>query len=390
MWTNGQRMPTNGNLEPLRNFLVPRVCRLVLIDQPHPGSDRVTPKIEEYTNYNKNFVNHNPSWWIYLLTPLLKLTNQNKTQAIFKVRDFLSIIDWAFRDKAHYDYFVGMESVNTLAAIFLRKIGRVGKVIYYVLDYSPNRYSPALNKLYLALDRYCATRADFVWDVSMAMQSARISAGLDPKKSAPVIHVPIGVYPDQIKLATARDIQPYSLVYMGTLGEENGPDLAIEILPIIQKKYPTALLHIIGGGGENLDRLKTLAESLELKNQVIFHGFVVRSSNMANILSRCYVAVAPYRDFPNSVRRYADSSKMRSYAAAGLPIITTPVPPLGKDLQKLGGAIIAADNKKSFSRVVISLFSNPRRYAKMRRAIIKYAKNNTWDKEFSNAFSKSQ
>ena len=111
---------------------------------------------------------------------------------------------------------------------------------------------------------------------------------------------------------------------------------------------------------------------------------------MAQILSNCYVAVAPYRAFPNSIRYYADASKMRSYAAAGLPIVTTDVPPLGKELQKLGGAIIAPDNEVGFSNAVLSLFSDPELYARMRKQVIKFAKDNTWDNEFTLAFSKSQ
>ncbi|TSC88392.1 MAG: hypothetical protein G01um101416_60 [Microgenomates group bacterium Gr01-1014_16] len=388
MWTNGQRMPTNGNLEPLRDFLISRVSKLVLIDQPHPGSGIVMPKIEEYTE-NKKAMNYSSSWWVYLMEPFLKLVNKNETNVLFKMRDFLSVIDWGIRDKTYYDYFIGMESINTLAGVILKKLGKINKVIYYVLDYSPNRYPLILNKIYLALDRFCTIHADFVWDVSKAIQPARISAGLDPKKSAPVIHVPIGVYPQQLIFTRVDKRRPFSMCYMGTLTEEQGPDLAIEMMPIILKKYPDATLHIVGGGEKNLDRLKKLTKSLGLKTCVIFHGFVVGSSDMANILSRCYIAVAPYRAIPGSIRQYGDASKLRSYAAAGLPIVTTNVPPLGRELQKLGGAIIAPDNKKGFAQVIMTIFSDRKLYTSMRKQLTEFAKSNTWDDEFSHAFSKS-
>ena len=389
MWTNGQRMPTNGNLEPLRDFLIPRVKKLILIDQTHPGSETVIPKIEEYYNHDPKCANHSPSWWTYLLKPILQLTNTNRTQIFFKIRDFLSVFDWITRDKDHYDYFIGMESINALAGIMWKKIGRVDKVIYYVLDYSPDRYGPMLNKIYLALDRFCATHADFIWDVSKAIQPARIKAGLIPKKSAPTIHVPIGVYPQQLIFTPVKDRQPFSICYLGTLSKEQGPDLAIAMMPEILKKYPKATLHIIGGGQKNLDRLKVQTASLKLTREIIFYGFVAENDDMARILSHCYVAIAPYRAFSGSIRQYGDSSKMRSYAAAGLPIVTTQVPPLGRDLQKLGGAIIAPDNKEGFARAVLSLFSNPKLHATMFKQVIKFAKNNTWDNEFDNAFSQS-
>ena len=36
-WKNGVRLPINGNLEPMRDYFVPRVKKVVLIDQVYPG-----------------------------------------------------------------------------------------------------------------------------------------------------------------------------------------------------------------------------------------------------------------------------------------------------------------------------------------------------------------
>lgn len=390
MWTDGCRMPTNGNLEPLRDFLVKQAKKLILIDQPHPGSDRVMPIIEEYANHHLQPVQHAPTWWMYSLRPFLDLTNNQGTKIIFKIRDFLSVVNLAFRNKVNFDYFIGMESINTLAGLLLKKIGRINKVVYYVLDYSPHRFGPLLNKVYLALDRYCAIHADYVWDVSRAIQSARILAGLDPKKSAPVIHVPIGIYPQQLIFTPVSQRQPYSIAYLGTLSKEQGLDLIIEMMPLILNQYPKATLHIVGGGQENLDRLKNLATFLKISGRVTFYGYVVENIKMAKILSNCVIGVAPYRTFPGSIRQYGDASKLRSYAAVGLPIITTSVPPLGKELQKLGGAIISPDTKEAFAKTVTLLFSDLNLYAKMREVVINFSKKNTWDNEFNKAFSQSQ
>lgn len=389
MWENGQRMPTNGNLEPLRDFLVPKVKRLTLMDQPHPGSDIVMVRTEEYLNHNEKPIIHSPSWQMQLLSPLLKLFNKNSTQIIFKVRDFLSVFDLGIGKRIQYDYFVGVECVNTIAGILLKRLGRVRHVIYYVLDYSPNRYKGILNKIYLALDRYCAIHSDLIWDVSKTMQPARIAAGLNSKKSAPVIHVPIGVFPQQLIFTPLSQRIPFSVVYLGTLSEEQGPDLIVECMPKIIKKYPQSTLHIVGGGENNLKRLRALVKTLGIETNTTFYGYVVKNIDMAKILSKCYVAVAPYRDYPESTRKYADASKMRSYAAAGLPIVTTTIPPLGKELHELGGAIIASDNKEGFTKAILSVFSSKKMYANMNKIVVRFAQNNTWDNEFTKAFSKS-
>ena len=48
------------------------------------------------------------------------------------------------------------------------------------------------------------------------------------------------------------------MVYMGTLGQENGPDVAIEALALVKQKFPDANLHVIGGIEKETTWLKKL------------------------------------------------------------------------------------------------------------------------------------
>lgn len=390
-WENNKRTPTNGSLDPLRDFLVPRIKKLVIIDQPHPSGEGVIPKIEEFTNHNKTFKSHNPSWYIYLLKPILEMSNSADTQIRFKIRDFLSVIDWSLRDSTKFDYFIGLESINSIAGILLRKIGRVRKVVYYVSDYSPNRYPNKLfNSLYLALDRFCATHADYIWDVSKAMQPARIKTGLNPKKSAPVIHVPNGLNPGQIKTNSISKIDKYSLVYMGTLGSENGPDIAIKASQIVREQFPDTKLHIIGGSDKDFAWLKKLIIKMGLEKAVVFHGFIPSSLDMSKIIRSCAIGLAPYRNFPGSIRLYADAGKIRAYCASGLPTVSSQVPPLGLEVAQKGAAVIANDDPKSFADAIIDIFNNPKAYLELRRNAIMLAKDNTWEDTFKRAFSQME
>ncbi len=386
-WINGSRMPTNGSIEPMRDFLVPRVKKFVLIDQAHPGSDEVMPKIEVYSRNNKNFKSYKSSKILYLLKPLLNKFNKSTTQPIFKIRDFLSVIDWSLRDKTSFDYCICLESINTLAAIFLRKIRRVKVVVYYVSDYSPNRYpSKWFNTVYLLLDRFCAMHADYIWDVSKAMQPARISVGLNSNKSASVIHVPNGLYPDQIKANPVSKIENHSMVYMGTLGRENGPDVAILALDLVLKKFPDAKLHMIGGTEQDFEWLRKIVQKKGLKESVYVHGFVEKSSDMSDLIKNCTVGLAPYRDIPGSLRYYADAGKIRVYAAAGISIVSSQVPPLGIDAADRGAALRVHDDPKSFADAVMNIFSDKKLYLRLRKNAMEFAKHNTWENSFAGAF----
>jgi glycosyltransferase involved in cell wall biosynthesis len=388
-WKNDKRLPINGNLEPMLDYFVPKVKRVVLIDQVYPGSDFVMPRIEVYENHSLQKIKR-VSFWLYTLYPVLRLVNKGGTHLVFKLRDLLSVIDQGMQTHSPFAYFIGFEAINAIAGVFLRRIGKVKKVIYYVSDYSPNRYKQAwFNALYLLLDRYAVTHADVVWDVSPVMQPARIKAGLDQKKSAPVIVVPNALYPKQIAYTPIEQCQPYSLVFMGTLGIENGPDIAIKSMPAVLKKFPKATLHIVGGGHDEV-RLKQLVKKLHISDAVIFHGFISDREKVSEAIRNYMIALAPYCNIPGSARLYGDATKIRAYLAAGLPTITTKVPPLGKIAQKFGAAIVVNDTHDAISESVIKLFSDKEAYAAMKKKAIAFAKDNTWENEFDKAFDEME
>lgn len=387
-WKSGKRLPTNGMIEPMLRYVAPKTWRFTLIDEPHPGSDVVLPIIEIY-NQGKLIKKTHPSWLVKWLYPFLALRNSVGTRIPFKIRDFLCVLEFALRDRNKYDVFIGIESINTLAGVILRKLGIVKKVIYYVSDYSPERYKAGwFNTIYLTLDRLAATHANYIWDVSLAMMPARVKAGLDKNKAAPVIHVPNALYQEQINYLPLSKIIPNSLVFAGTLGEENGPDLAIEALKIVTGQIRKTKLHIFGGGESDLKRLRMLTGKLGLDQNVIFHGFFTDQIKLSSEIKKYALGLAPYKAIPGSPRWWADATKIRLYLAAGLPTITTQVPPLGKELEKDGAGIIAKDNPQDTAEAILKLLKNKELFNKMKKNAVKRAKNNTWENTFSQALDK--
>ena len=69
-WENGARMPTNGMIEPMLKYFLPKTSKFLLIDEPHPGSDRVIPIIETYSN-GKLIKKTNSSIFVSWLYPFL-------------------------------------------------------------------------------------------------------------------------------------------------------------------------------------------------------------------------------------------------------------------------------------------------------------------------------
>lgn len=384
------RTATNGMIEPAISFFTPRVKSFSLIEQPHPGSDSVVPYVEFYKG--KQLVKQSRILLSSLLLyPFLKLINRPETSIIFKIRDFFSVLELVLLEGKKYNLFIGLESINAAAGILLKKIGKVERVVYYVSDYSPNRYKPKwFNDLYLWLDRFAATHADYIWDVSLAMMPARIKAGLEASKAAPVIHVPNALFPQQISYLAQSKIIPNSLVFVGTLGKINGPDIAIKALKITLKTIPDTTLHIYGDGEPDITRIKKLTAKLRLHNKVVFHGFISDQIQLSKETSMYAIGLAPYLAVPGSARWWADATKIRLYLAAGLPVITTQVPPLGREIERDGAGIIAKDTPQNQADAILKLFKDKKTYLKMRNNAIKRAKNNTWENTYTQALGQME
>lgn len=387
-WTRGKRSPTNGMIGPMTYFFTPRAETFVLIDQPHPGSSRLMPVIEVYKKKKLAKVTGS-SLLVKMLYPILALRNKSTTSIPFKLRDFLSVLDYGIRSDK-FDLFIGLESINTLAGVLLKKLGKVKTVVYYVSDYSPSRYSNKLfNDIYLYLDRLAATHADYTWDVSKAMMPARIEAGLKNPKLSRTIHVPNALYKDQINFLPMDKIDRNGLVFAGTLGEENGPDMAINALNILSKKHPGLNLHVFGAErAVDLERLKNLSAKLGLQNRVVFHGLVTDQVELSRAIQKYAIGLAPYVAIPGSPRWWADATKIRLYLAAGLVTITTQVPPLGKELLEKNAGIVIKDNVKDLANSIDKLLSDGKTFEEMRKNAIEAAKYNTWENTYSQALEK--
>lgn len=385
VWLKGKRTPINGMVEPMLRFFSEKKFSVDLIDGMHPGSSDVITLFERH-NVSIRISTSRVS---RLLKPLLLLFNRNQTQLLFKVRDFLAVLEWGIFINTRYDFFIGLESIYTSAGILLKKIGLVKTVVYYVSDYAPNRYENSLfNDVYLFLDRFCCYHSDYIWDVSLAFQPARIKSGLDQARSAPVIHVPNALFPEQICPLPKSAIIPHSLVFAGTLNIYNGPDLAVEATALVKKKFPNVHLHIYGTNGKDQARVTGLMEKLHIKDNVTFHGLITNAVDLSRLINRYAIGLAPYIVRKDSHRAFGDATKLRLYAGSGLAFITTYVPPLGKELAAIGACVQTEDSPKAISKTIIQLFSNPVLHEKIRRKAIEYAATNIWDKTYGIAFKK--
>lgn len=382
-----QRLPTNGMVEPMLSFFLPKVRKILLLDAPHLISDTIDPIVEVYEENALKKRSAISKFFYFPIYLWCKIPSNKETRIAFKLRDFFSVFFVAFQQRGTYDLFIGLEAIYTVAGLILKKFGMVKRVIYYVSDYSPRRFENTFfNALYIRLDRFCLFHADYTWDVSVAIQKGRYEAGLSTVGKYRVIHVPNGLFPFQIKSLPIKKRNKFDLVYMGILEPDMGADLAIQSLVQVRRYYPKTRLHVIGGPDKHIATLKDLVYSLGLEQSVLFHGFIPSFEKMAQKVRESYIGLAPYRSFPDSKRWYGDAGKIRQYTAAGIPVVTTHVPPLGRYIVEKGAGIMTKDTVKSFSDGILRLLSDDVLYKKLSVGATRVSRDNTWERVYAKAF----
>jgi len=277
--------------------------------------------------------------------------------------------------------YIGIDNLNAFTGILLRRVGFVNKVIFYVIDYTPKRFeNEILNTLYHILDVICAKNADYIWSVSKRIAEIWESLGIEPRKN---VVVPVGIEFKEIKKIsnTRKNI----LVFAGHLTKSKGVQLAIEAMEDIAKKFPQVRLEIIGTGPFE-EELKEMVKKKKLEKWVKFLG-KMEHRKLMQYLSTCGVALATYEPDPNNITYYADPTKPKEYLACRLPVITTKVPWIAKEIEKAPMGIAINYDKYELVNAITELLSDESFYEKCRENAMEFASKLDWNKIFGEAFT---
>jgi glycosyltransferase involved in cell wall biosynthesis len=376
---NNSKRIGGGPAQHLIDFFVPKAERFTILEQPYfLYTNDLAPTVEIYCRgkLEKSYKFFKISKFFFLTTK--KRKQKGGTSFRNKIRDFFSVFNFFLRERRKYDLYIGMESVNALCGIILRKIGFIKKTVYYLFDFTPRRYKNRfINAIYIWLDRFCCYHADFVWNISEAYVSARINElHYQTERMAKQITLNYGV--DELEIRNENELSKNQLVFTGSIGEENGVLLLIDMMPSVLKEIPDAKL-VIAGFGPQEEILKDKIKSLELERNVEFLGYISERKEIKELQSRSCLALAPYPDLTDSTKKYGDVMKVREYFASGLPVVTTAIPPVSKIIDKLPAGIVVDFNEKSFASAVIRLLSDGEFYRQCRKNAISLAQGNTWE-----------
>lgn len=277
------------------------------------------------------------------------------------VKDVLYTVLWCLQAKEPFDIYFGADPLNAFSGIFLRTLGKVKKVVYYNIDYTPRRFeNNLLNSIYHLIDKICCYTADANWIGTHRTTQARVANGLSQEKIKNIIVVRDGTHSLRTDVKEII-INRNTLVYVGYILEKQGIDLVIDSLSEIKKEVPDIKFVVIGKG-PYLPVLEEKVRKLKLGDIVEFRGFVKSDKEVQDIVKNCGIGVAPYVEDKNSFTYYSTSGKPVLYLGCGIPVIVTDVPDIARDIQKRKAGIMIHYKKDEFIKAVLTIVGKKEKY----------------------------
>ncbi len=313
---------------------------------------------------------------------------ENVITVIDYLIDFFSVVLSVWK-QGFYDIYVGFDALNCLSGLFLRKIGKVNKVIFYSIDFVPIRFSnKILNTIYHKIEIFCVQHADECWNVSPRIAQGREDFFHVSQSKYLQKVVPIGIWNKDIKKREFKEINKHQLLFIGHLLEKQGVQIVLEAIPIIVKKIPD-FTFIIVGGGEYEEQLKHIVNNLNITKYVTFTGWIKDRKKIDEMMSKSAIAIASYKPEKEKLHNftyYADPTKLKDYLGAGLPIVLTDISYNAQEISKKKCGVLIEYNKNAIAKAIISLLSDIKQLQLYRKNALQYAKEFDWQEIFDKAY----
>jgi glycosyltransferase involved in cell wall biosynthesis len=273
------------------------------------------------------------------------------------------------------DVWIGFSNLSVLHGLGRRRVGLTTKVVYWAVDFVPDRFGTGspLTRIYDRVDAIAATNADLRVELTTAARDARSARLRLDDRMAPSEVAPVGIWLDRIEQAPEDGWRTRRVVFIGHLVARQGVAKLIEAVA----QVPDVTLQIAGRGPEEA-ALRDLVNRLAVGERVEFVGFLSDHRDVERLVAGAAIAAAPYATDMESFTRYADPSKLRTYTGAGLPVVTTNVPPNAAELEREAGASVVAYDAAAIASAIIAILSSPEEWQGRRAKALEYARGFDW------------
>ena len=238
------------------------------------------------------------------------------------------------------DCFIGVDPVNCYVGLWLKRFGRVKKLVLYQIDYQEKRFPNRLkNWVYHHFLKASVTGADEVWTMSRRMMR-QLGRG---------IVVPTGYSESELP---AYQKPLFDFVLAGSVSKEKGADMALEALP------SNASMLLVSGIPCHKEMLETIAEGR--------------------------VGLATYH---HGLADYGDPGRVKEYLALGMPVIMTDIPEFAETVRREEAGLVVPETVGDIRRAMKD-FRDPLFYQHMKENAARLGKRYRYDAMFGEAIAK--
>ena len=132
------------------------------------------------------------------------------------------------------DCWIGFNNLAAARGLLMRKLGRADTVLYWAVDFVPDRFGRnPLTHVYDLLDRYCARSVDLRIELSQAALAARAHRHALDVDAAPAMVAPIGAWTERIPLTAPEGWRARRVLYLGHLVPRQGVGRLIDALALL-------------------------------------------------------------------------------------------------------------------------------------------------------------
>jgi glycosyltransferase involved in cell wall biosynthesis len=279
------------------------------------------------------------------------------------------------------DGWFAFNNLSCARGLARRARGKAETVVYWAVDFVPDRFGPGspMTRVFDALDAYCCRNADVRIDLSQAAMDGRDERhGLREGEGALRHVAPVGAWLDRVPTTAPAALDARRIVFIGHLVERMGGETVIAAAARLAERGVECTFDIAGRGPLE-EELRADAERLGIAERVRFHGFISDHRALERLVASAAIALAPYNTRVESFTRFADPSKLKSYLAAGLPILVTSVPPNASEIAADGGAQIVDDDPDAFADAISTLLADRAEWERRRAAALEYRRQFDWN-----------
>jgi glycosyltransferase involved in cell wall biosynthesis len=240
---------------------------------------------------------------------------------------------YLFELKCTYDVTIGFNSFAVLMG-YLKTRNLRSKYINWFVDFVPSFGKSKFPKL--ILERLSSKLCSIWVENTNEAREARSSRN---KLSSLLEHlvIPISVWGNQILPQSQVAVQN-KVAFFGTLDERNGVEILSEIISKCSKANFDLEFHIIGKG-PNMRVLENIKLD-NLRTKLVLYGALSNIDAVIAILNECSIALAPYKNLPDTFTKFANPGKIIRYLSCGCNVIMSNVPPNHKILELQAGAVV--------------------------------------------------